>query len=161
MKLVKGNLLEVSAPAFLVQQCNCNTVKSKGLAAAIERRFPYCNVYQRRQPRIPGTYQLFSAVDQPTIVCLMAQWAPGIPGSYDRFYPDPPEGQKDTAEQRREWFGDALTAFLTEVDRGGQPVCLPYQIGCGLAGGDWAEYQKILERLEKKFDLEFIVYQLE
>lgn len=110
---------------------------------------------------MPGTYRLFAAADQPTIVCLMAQWAPGRPGAYAHVYPEPPEGQKDTAEQRLAWFEEALTSFLTEVDRAGRSVCLPYHIGCGLAGGDWTEYQKILERIEKKFDLEFTVYQLE
>jgi hypothetical protein len=177
MKIVAGNLLDVKQ-GFIVQQCNCNTLRAKGLADAIEKRFPYCDVYKKRapvcirgnhalRPDTPGTYQLCrppadAKEPLPTIVCLMAQWAPGKPGDFDGIYRGLPSCTQDSYEQRLMWFVEAFTAFLTEVNPPpDQPICLPYQIGCGLAGGDWNAYMREIEKLEDKFGREFVVYKLE
>ncbi len=178
MKTVQGDLLDVKK-GFIIQQCNCNTVKSHGLSLAIERRFPYCDVYKGRKaigtrncaatPSVPGTYEVFTHPnedDHPVIVCLMAQWAPGKPGAYERVYPAVSTGERDTYENRLAWFREAMTDFVrhcvdTKVDFSAEPLCIPYQIGCGLAGGNWDEYQKVLQKIEDTFNIEFIVYKLD
>lgn len=167
MKILKGSLLNVKS-GYVVQQCNCNTVRSHGLSEKIKEKFPYCNVYTRRvslgnrnrtvTPDRPGTYQLFESPYGPTIVCLMAQWAPGKPGHYAAYYPAPPA--PDTKEQRLRWFIESMTLFLQERSNKEWTINLPHGIGCGLAGGDWDAYQKALQSLEQTYEIEFIIYQL-
>lgn len=176
MRIVRGDLLDVKR-GIIVQQCNCCTLRALGLAASIERRLPYCTIYKRRvpdacgrytsKPDTPGTYELFTSddgdPDKPAVVCLLTQWAPGKPGAHAARYPPPLDGLKDTAEQRLEWFHAAFDEFLQDAKRTGvdfskEPVCVPWHIGCGLAGGVWEDYECALRRLERLHDVEFLVY---
>jgi hypothetical protein len=154
MRILLGDLLSVKT-GYIIQQCNCVTRKAKGLALAIEQRFSYCTVYKDDQERIPGTFRVFEEKDSPKIVCLFAQWAPGIPGKYYQKL----VGASDTYKQRLEWFVESLTGFLKTNPQ--FPLCIPYNIGCGLAGGNWESYKSAIEKLEESFHVEFQVYKLE
>ena len=160
MRIIRGDLLESGAD-FILQQSNCVTVRSKGLAAAIENRFPFCRPYKdhQQQPSVPGNWEGFhnQQPGEPTIVCLFAQFYPGPPGVYDGAYAHK-SPKPDTAEQRLEWFEEALNKFLDRKPKG--RLALPFQIGCGLAGGDWDQYRALIERLERKYGVEFEVYQI-
>ena len=41
------------------------------------------------------------------------------------------------------------------------PIAIPYNIGCGLAGGDWNIVEKILKEIEVKYNVIFIAYKLD
>lgn len=169
LQVVTGDLTAVEAD-FLVQQCNCLTVKAHGLSQALARKNPAWNLYAQRTPVCtqnlatpetrghPGTTVLLD----DKVVCLLAQWRPGRVGvKYWHAYPesDPPE----SAEMRLQWFQsclDGLTqAVANELERrtlsgattdptpgSGLVVAFPWRIGCGLAGGDWSKYRAELER---------------
>ena len=143
-----GNLLESDAD-YIVQQCNCLTVRAHGLSADIAARFPDSDPYAARRPLgkrnlaqetdrgEPGTIQVLGRV-----VCLMAQWRPGNTGSrYFHRYPesDPPE----TAAQREKWFRACLEELA--IICAGKRVAFPDHIGCGMAGGDWEYYEQMIE----------------
>lgn len=71
--------------------------------------------------------------------------APGRPGtSYWRHYPE--SAVVETFESRELWFATCLDALGKHVDTLDAPViAFPHGIGCGLAGGDWSHYKKMIE----------------
>ena len=154
-KVVVGDLLE-SGHSYIAHHCNCNTVKSHGLSASIATKFPSADIYSRRkrigrrnatsEPSTPGTVEVIEQSsplggiekDSQHIICLLAQWAPGKCGNFSRFYPDT---YQDTQDNRELWFKKCLD----EIDRlGFDEIAMPYLIGCGLAGGNWKRYEKLL-----------------
>lgn len=114
---------------FLVHQTNCVTPKAKGLSSHIFSRFPEADVYASRVKRdLPGTI-----VVRGKVINLMGQ-----------YYPGTPKWKNDRSEDRRRYFMRGLEA-IAALD-GISSLAIPWQIGCGLAGGDWKEYKEILEK---------------
>lgn len=161
VKEVSGNLLDAEEK-FVAQQCNCVTIKSHGLSRTLAQKFTWADPYALRKPAgpgrncaaiadKPGTIRILSGGGPFEVVCLFAQWAPGKPGDYIRYYPS--KVHKDTRDERLEWFKKCLAILDDKVD---SPVAIPYQIGCGLAGGKWTDYRQALEDAKT----EFVMYNL-
>jgi len=158
---VRGDLLNskpISGHWYIAQQCNCNTKTPYGLSDAIAKKWRYANPYNNRrsQPDIPGSVVILEPpadpATGPTVLCLMAQWGPSKPRAYSNRYP---RTYEDTYDNRKRWFQDCLERLDDEIPDS-EVVCFPYQIGCGLAGGKWTEYQKMLEDCQTQV----IIYQL-
>lgn len=131
-----GNLLDAPGVHFIVQQCNCLTLRAHGLSADIAARFPrhVTNPYAQRKsvgngnlatPETrgrPGMAVWFPTGGEPptpTIVCLLAQWRPGH--VYGPLWPRYPEflgdtGGPETAARRLTWFKRALADFKRCLD---------------------------------------------
>ncbi len=164
-----GDILN-SNEKFIAQQCNCVTIKSHGLSAVIAQKWPWANPYSSRTPTkpgnnsanndsrdIPGSVRILrnpSASNDASahIICLFAQWAPGKPGAYSQYYPS---YHIDNAINRLKWFQKGLK-LLDDDPNIDSPVAVPYNIGCGLAGGNWDHYRKALEDAETSF----VIYKL-
>jgi len=149
IKKIAGDITETECK-YIAQQCNCNTVKSHGLSKTLADKWPWADVYSKRvaigsrnatiAPSIPGTIDLVSNEDKTKfVICLYAQWAPGKPGDYARYYP---KTYSDTSENRIMWFKECI-ARIDELKL--DEIAMPYKIGCGLAGGNWKIYEKILQ----------------
>lgn len=167
IKYIEQDILE-SKCDFIIQQCNCITVKSLGLTKAISDKYLYANVYSKRRKEgnrnlsiksdrdIPGTYKLFTdpSYKTPTIVALFSQWRPGkVNSSYFNKYPEPDPYVCETKDQRLKWFRMSLYSFGDYVYdlilKNNYPnkikISIPFKIGCGLAGGEWSKYKEIIE----------------
>ena len=155
-----GDLLESEAD-WIVQQCNCLTVRAHGLSRDIAAKFPDSNPYVTRRAvdnrnlaqeadrSVPGTIEVMGRV-----VCLMAQWRPGnLCSPYFLRYPesDPPE----TAAQREVWF----KACLANLNGISGRVAFPDHIGCGLAGGNWEHYEQMIEHFAERNDVVIIKWE--
>ena len=127
MKTIKCSLLD--APTrYIAHQCNCCSQKAKGLAKSIFDKYPDAS-YPKQMQRNPGAI----SVHNDRVINCYAQWVPGKPV------------QNDTAEMRLDWFHQCLSC-ITRIP-GIQSIAFPYQIGCGLAGGNWdVDYYPLLER---------------
>lgn len=158
VETIRGDVLR-SKPAsgkwFIAQQCNCNTRKPHGLSDTIAKRWPYADPYGTRGggPDTPGTIVVMEPPnpcrandDAPTVLCLMAQWGPSKPGAYSHVYP---RTYQDTYSNRKKWFAECLTV-LDDLIPPDQTVNIPFQIGCGLAGGKWTEYLDMLESCQTR-----------
>ncbi len=171
MNIIKGNIIHADAD-YIIQQCNCLTVRSHGLAKTLEDAFPHANLYGRRRSvgnrnlaipedrSLPGTGTILAGA--PNIVCLFGQWRPGrTNASYWNSYPE--SSPIETEEQRIIWFKSALFAFgdyLIQNNLINAKMAMPYNIGCGLAGGDWTIYSKIIGQFIDTYKVNLTIYQL-
>ena len=162
LEIKKGDLLKANE-SYICQQCNCVTIKSHGLSKSISDKYSYGDPYKNRpiktpnttsQPDKPGTIVKLQHPNEPdkyhTILCFMAQWGPSRPNRYKNYYSNTYE---DNYENRKKWFKECLE-ILDKNNYG--LVAMPYGIGCGLAGGKWNEYKKMLEDCTTKI----VIYQL-
>lgn len=96
-------------------------------------------------PSVPGTIQVDKS-DDKTVIHLFGQWLPGKPGKPYNY----PTTYSDTYSDRILFFKNCLKELDNlELDT----VAMPYQIGCGLAGGNWDIYRKLLEDCKTKIIL--------
>ena len=79
----------------------------------------------------------------PLVINMFSQYEMGGPGKYRRV--EFPPGVTDLAPQREKWFASCLKA-VAELPTASRPrsVAFPYQIGCGLAGGNWERYARMI-----------------
>eukprot|EP00438_Fugacium_kawagutii_P006264 Skav222651 [mRNA] locus=scaffold997:205789:207644:- [translate_table: standard] len=160
MEEVAGDLLE-APEQYIVQQSNCATTYPAGLAAAIAEKFPHADVYkpEARKRRgtergdCPGTIAVMGGPcateeqEKRGVINVFGQFCPGKPNKRTRGrvnYKGIEAGIDvvDDEQQRLEWFKAALQQIAELPDL--ESVAFPYQIGCGLAGGDWKQYQAAL-----------------
>ena len=134
-----GNLLDATEE-YIVHQCNCKTNYPKGLSKEMFKKFPSANDYKDNIKRKPGTIKVHGRV-----INLFGQKYPGKPRSYE------------TKEQRIEWFKQGLDEIKKLKPNS---LAFPYQIGCGLAGGEWDEYYKILKKLENDLGILVVIYKI-
>jgi len=163
LPVISGDLLEAHQHSIgvICQQTNCCTVRPHGLSAQIAEKLGI-NSYAQRSSEgtrncaqlnhrsVPGTVDLMTSSTSPLIVAnFNAQYAPGPPGKYSSYPPyQDPSGRiiPDTAEQRLIWFQQCCQKlYQWLVQNNISQVGVPYLIGCGLARGNWDQYQKILQ----------------
>lgn len=179
MQVVKGDILDAKED-YILQQCNCLTVRAHGLSADLARKFPYADIYATRRPignrnvcieedrSTPGSYEILSDPEEtsPAIICLFGQWRPGaVETSYFKQYPEsnPPESK----EAREYWFKVGLFRigeyFRVIISDKINTIAVPYKIGCGLAKGDWDTYLKMLTDFQDRYRdvIQLILYMRE
>ena len=130
----KGDLLS-SGTDLIAHQCNCSSLRGLGLSAAMFRKYPCANTYNKTSVRVPGTI----SVHEDRIVNMYGQKFPGKPKS---------KSGDDCSETRKHFFQKCLDDISTIIEE--KTIAFPKFIGCGLAGGNWTDYEKMLETFEKK-----------
>jgi O-acetyl-ADP-ribose deacetylase (regulator of RNase III) len=148
LQIVDGDLLEATEK-YLCHQCNCVTKGPLGLAAALFARFPWADVYSQRGDlkSVAGTIKVCgNGTTERFVVNMFGQITGGKPK------PTEPAA-------RRLGFFRACLAQLARRPRL-ESVAFPYLIGCGLAGGNWAQYQAELERFADIVKVPVVLYRL-
>jgi O-acetyl-ADP-ribose deacetylase (regulator of RNase III) len=134
MLVKEGDLLKSDAD-FIAHQCNCVTTQSKGLSSLIFSQFPSADIYATRtKPDKLGTI----------IVCGNGQDNRYVINMLAQYYPGKPRYGRDSAERRLAAFQQCLSHIAQIPSIAGKSVAFPFGIGCGLAGGDWEKYEKVL-----------------
>lgn len=153
-----GDLLKCDAK-MIVQQCNCVTTKAKGLSESISKLYPYAFVYTKDVKRVPGTIVVASPEkDQvgPLVACLFSQIAPGKPGAWSKQYNI--DAADDTKEKRLHYFKTCLLLLVDAIkEKEIKTVAFPYNIGCGLAGGAWTDYNAAIEEFAQLLPLDVCI----
>lgn len=131
MRIESGNLLDVTT-GIVVHQVNCKGVMGAGLAKALRAKYP--NIYLH--------YRQF---------CQAGQFRPGMVQfvkQSDSLYVCNLAGQDGYGTDRRHTDYDALRVALSKLYQVGLErsliIYLPYNMGCGLAGGDWAVVSQLI-----------------
>ena len=136
----KGNLLDYANTHYLVHQCNCKTTNCLGLAKVIFTKYPDANTYINNSTRYPGNIDIIKP-----IINLYGQIYPGKAKS----------SLNDSKQNRLEYFKTGLQNIYNQLNENKEvPINLafPKNIGCGLAGGVWTDYQAILKEFEKNYE---------
>ena len=143
IQIIQGNILSATN-SIICQQVNCQGVMGAGLAKQIRDKYPTVYTQYKRDvtPNSLGTCLFVPVPDGNIIANLYAQFNYGRGGRYTDY--------------------DALTKCLTRVAQVSKerniPVALPYNIGCGLAGGDWNVVYSIIQQTLS--DTETTIYKL-
>jgi O-acetyl-ADP-ribose deacetylase (regulator of RNase III) len=187
MKVVEGNILDAKEK-YIAQQCNCLTVRSHGLSKSIISKWDYGDPYGKRKQLgnrnlavendrdKPGTIRILSDSnnkDSKNIICMFAQWCPGPPNEISKYKSYPNKDQRsfkvktlssllpnfkiDTRQNRVKWFKECLDE-IKKLDI--KKVAFPYQIGCGLAKGNWTTYYNMIKEFEQDSGIKCTIYKL-
>lgn len=143
LEIIAGSLLE-SECQYTAHQCNCYLTRSAGLATTVFKAFPWADVYSNRHQR-GNDATLFGSITIHGNPQLNQRQIINI---YGQLYPGKPSPGRDSIAARLAAFRDAF-ARIAQIPKL-TSIGFPYGIGCGLAGGDWNEYQKLLDRFAEQ-----------
>jgi len=134
--LYNTDLLEIppDVAQIIAQQCNCKSKRGAGLSKDIAEKFPFADFYSsRKDDSRPGTIEVRGdhKKKERFVMALYAQKSPGKAKG------------NDDAEQREEWFAECLDRIPRKYKKL-KSIAFPRGIGCGLAGGNWENYEKII-----------------
>lgn len=144
-----GNILDAEE-IVIIHQCNCITRNAHGLAKAIFNKWPQSDCYSGRMiQNLPGTINPKLCGDK-IIVNMFSQ-----------YYPGNAIKDVDTPKLRLIWFENCLLLVLEllvkyKINR----VAMPYLIGCGLAGGNWNDYFKIIKKWANIHNIHVSLYDI-
>lgn len=145
VKTITDDILNATED-YIVQQCCCTAVKPAGLSKAIADKFNV-NPYINRRPMKKGGNTAIEEdratpgsciiLGERKIACLFGQYAQGKPGANE---------VADGAKDRRVYFSAAFMDLLTQIPPDAS-LAIPYKIGCGLAGGNWDLYERLINKI--------------
>ncbi len=118
--------LKLKPHEFIMHQVNAKGGRSMGLSKELFAIYPSANVYKNKVQLQVGEVNISTP-----IINLVGQRNPGKANKTD-----------DTTEMRLAWFKQGLES-LKQLKH--DIIFVPKFIGCGLAGGNWNDYYKLLE----------------
>lgn len=136
MRVVDGDLLDVTE-GLIGHQVNCRGVMGAGVARVIAKRYPdveavyraHCRAAAPTPSGLLGTTLLAQATDRLVVANVFGQLDAGRGLQTDYV------AVRDALDDLSRWWGDREHPTLH----------VPYMMGCGLAGGDWAVYSELLD----------------
>lgn len=115
--------------SYIAHQCNCVSLRARGLAEAIFEMFPSTDIYkERKEPDKAG-----SIIIRGKVINMLAQIHIG------------PHTVAESEAMRLHWFRSCLEKMKEELPATTKSVAFPYKIGCGLANGYWPHYLEALK----------------
>lgn len=136
IKLIGGDLLQATEQ-YIAHQVNCVTQGSAaGLARSLFKKYPYSDVYKNRVDKsLPGTITIHGdGVNNRYIINMYSQY---YPGKFNNSF------LNDNQSVREQYFTSSLKEISKIEDI--KNIAFPYQVGCGLAGGNWEKYLNMLQ----------------
>ena len=161
MIVIKGNLLDTPIK-LIAHQVNCQGVMGGGVAKQIKEKYP--EIYQNYKIGLENyikeighrplglSFNLTTNDHTHTILNICGQDFYGRDKQYtdyEAFF----NGFVDSITDYRD-----INQFCDNVQI---PIAIPYNIGCGLAGGDWNIVETLLKEIEVKYNVIFIAYKLD
>ncbi len=128
MKVIRKNLLSVTS-GIICHQCNAKGVMGAGIAKVIRDKWPRVYQLYRKADLELGLVIPVKVSESLWVYNVVGQYGYGRIGMYTDY--------------------GAITKAFTKIDkrRGNKQVYIPYGMGCGLAGGDWAKYSSIIDEV--------------
>ena len=154
MKYINGNILDIEN-GIIIHQVNCQNVMGSGLAKQLYTKYPivkesyhkFCFENSNVPKKLLGNVDIVEIiVDKLYIVNLFGQ------REFGRI--------KDIVYTDYNAFYLAMIKLFNTIPKD-LPVYIPYKIGCGLANGNWDRIIKILDKIEKDYDVEFNIVKLQ
>lgn len=148
-KIIEGNLLTCDAQ-YIVHQCNTCTWSAAHLAYDIFKKFPHADIYSDRRPTKnnsakkdnPGEIIIRGdGKNQRFVIAILGQVFPGKPRNNQQHV--------DSFKHRKKYFFEGLKKISKIKDI--KSIAFPWGIGCGVAGGNWQDYQKLIDKFADAF----------
>jgi O-acetyl-ADP-ribose deacetylase (regulator of RNase III) len=136
VRVVDGDIT-ASPEKYICHQCNCVTPRAKGLAQKIFAKFPWADTYSgRKENSTPGTIEITgNGSNERFVVNMFAQFSGGKPT------------RNETRQQRLHYFRSCLTQIKDIPNL--ETIAFPFNIGCGMAGGNWKDYEREIDNFAK------------
>jgi len=150
LEIVKGDLL-VAKEKYIAHVCNAVSNQAGGLAYYLFKKYPHANIYKNRPypyipqgPDFPGHIVKSGdgSEEKRFVINMIAQYYPGTPVSVNSL--------KDGTQKREYYFSRCLYAITYISDL--ESIAFPYKIGCGLAGGNWEAYLRMIRSFEDQIN---------
>jgi O-acetyl-ADP-ribose deacetylase (regulator of RNase III) len=132
LTIIEGDLLEIKA-GIILHQVNCRGATG-GLAGALVRKWPQAFIPYFKECSAHGPAALGTCVVGEATPALM------IGHVFGQQWPGPNTNLAAVNQAIQ-----LLSHHLKRANLNTQ-VFAPFQIGCGLGGGDWTKYSAIIER---------------
>lgn len=146
---INGDLLE-SDCTVIMHQANCFSTMGAGIAKQIANKYPQVEEHDRLFELSPEErLGKFSAIiiDGKTIVNLYGQYRYG-------------RGKQTDYSALESAINFFLTYAPEEETVDLTKIGVPFNMGCGLAGGDWNKVLEILERQSMIHGVDIYIYKL-
>lgn len=151
IKIVEGNILDTKEDV-ICHQVNCMGVMGSGLAKQIRNKYPevypsyikYCKGCKDNDPKnLLGEVQTIPCSDGKIIANLFGQYRYGRDKQYTDYNA----------------LKTSLEGILQVAKMFNDTIAIPYNLGCGLAGGDWNIVYKIIEEVFEDYDVTIYKYE--
>lgn len=154
IEIINGNILDSTAK-YIAHATNCISQKSAGLAKLIFETFPHANTYINRiNPNKPGSIDILgNGINKKYIINMYSMYYPG-----NSKYPD---SSLDGLNAREKYFSMCLNS-ISQIQNL-ESIAFPFQIMCGLGGGNWDKYLELLENFNQnveKQNIKVYIYKL-
>jgi hypothetical protein len=133
--IVDGDILKFPCD-LIIHQTNCTSKNALGLAQSIFKMHPKADTYSTGEKRKPGTTTIIKITDYLRIANLYGQYLPGK--------------KEEKGYDRLSLFKSGLIDLERQIDERSLIVAFPFNIGCGLAGGNWPDYKKEVDKFAKR-----------
>jgi len=153
LKIVDGDLLDAKE-TYIAHQCNCISTNAKTLAELIFNKYPDSDSYSKRINGMKSTY------GDPGTIEIFGDTEPYIINMYAQYYPAKSKYPNDSINKRIGWFEECLIHISQIKNIHIKTVAMPFNIGCGAAGGDWNTYYKILTNFANKEKIHITLYKI-
>jgi len=135
IKIVDGDILNATED-ILAHQVNCMGIMGSGIAKQIKDKYPdvfnqYRKFFVNNKFTALGKCQIVKAEENKYIANLFGQYKYGRDKQYTDY---------DALEE-------ALVSLKISAKDHNKSVAIPFNIGCGLAGGSWKVVYKIIEEV--------------
>lgn len=147
IKIVEGNLLNAFED-IIGHQVNCQGVMGSGVAKLL--RDKYSNLYPSYK-QFCNNYNPHDLLGKCHIIKTGDKYTANLFGQLNY-------GRQKVRYTDYEALKESLTTLKEEAQQRGLRVALPFNIGCGLANGDWDVVKGIIEEVFD--DYEVTLYKL-
>ena len=151
IRIKNENILNMES-GILVHQCNCLGIMGGGVAKAVKDKYPkvfreykvLCDRNIGNTLNLLGETQFVKCEDGIVVANIFGQLNVGMGRQTDYFALE--SGLKNVLK------------YAIENDIG--CIGIPYKIGCGLGGGNWAYVSKIIDNIFSDVDLVVELYRI-
>ena len=141
IKIVDGDILQASED-IIAHQVNCMGVMGGGIAKQIKEKYPnvfdqYRKFFVNNKFTALGKCQIVEAENNKYIANIFGQYNYG------------------TNKQQTDYkaLEEALFSLKVSAKDNNMSVAIPYNIGCGLAGGSWSFVYNMIEEVFHDYDV--------
>jgi O-acetyl-ADP-ribose deacetylase (regulator of RNase III) len=144
INVLKGDLLNATED-IIAHQVNCQGVMGSGVAKAIKHKYPIAfneyskmsTFYKNIKHQLLGKCQIIAVGNGKYVANLFGQYNFGWSIKHTDY----------------EALKEALTTLKVSAKDNSKSVALPYNIGCGLGGGNWGIVLSIIDDVFNDYDV--------